>query len=51
MGLDEEVSDGDHFVAMSYVKAYPETEKLREVRGNFLTLRPQTRRFQSRWKQ
>lgn len=26
MGLDEEVSDGDHFVAMSYVKAYPETE-------------------------
>lgn len=26
MGLDEEVSDGDHFVAMAYVKAYPETE-------------------------
>lgn len=26
MGLDEEVSDGDHFVAMSYVKSYPETE-------------------------
>lgn len=26
MGLDEEVSDGDHFVAMAYVKSYPETE-------------------------
>ena len=26
MGLGEEVSDGDHFVAMAYVKSYPDTE-------------------------
>ena len=49
MGLGEEVSDGDHFVAMAYVKSYPETESYAKF-GKF-TLRPQTRRFQSHWKQ
>ena len=48
MGLDEEVSDGDHFVAMAYVKSYPETESYAKFGEFFLHCVRKRGRFQSR---